>query len=289
MLQSSKNQSIRNLWEETKSHNALADSLLDHNNFKLASATLRDSQTLESLNHFLGLKSQGIMAKLVNDTVLPRNITLWKQVLDGFPDHIFNFVRKAMMSQLPTLHNLKLWSCSPSNLCPKCGLDQTNKHVLCNCRSPDALAQYTERHNNILEQIAKWIVPKLKDNHTLYCDLRVPGARQVCDLFRGPRPDLAIVSPSTIVIGELTVCHETNLQKSRDYKLNKYSNLDAAKVREFKSRRVLVNTIEVSTLGFVVAEPNFFKFGEIPSFDVSLIKDLCKSAILSSTGIYCNR
>src|SRR5207247_2517864 len=97
LLQSSKNQSIRDLWEETKSHNALADSLLDHNNFNLTSATLRDSQTLESLNHFLGLKSQGIMSKLVNDTVPPRNITLLKQILDGFPDHIFNFFRKAMM------------------------------------------------------------------------------------------------------------------------------------------------------------------------------------------------
>src|SRR5437867_8764766 len=254
-----------------------------------ASSILRESQAKESVSHFLGLKSQGVMSKTVSVSGLPKNIHLWKQVMDSLPDHIHNVARKAMTNQLPTLHNLKLWNCSPTNCCPRCGADQTNKHVLSNCSSSDALAQYTSRHNTILEIIAKWIVPKLKDNHTLYCDLRVPGARQVCDLFKGPRPDLAIVSPSTIVIGELTVCHETNLQKSRDYKLNKYSNLDAAKVREFKSRRVLVNTIEVSTLGFVVAEPNFFKFGEIPSFDVSLIKDLCKSAILSSRGIYCNR
>src|SRR6267154_227255 len=56
------------------------------------------------------------MAKTVSETVLPRNIQLWKQVMDSLPEHVFNFVRKAMMSQLPTLHNLKLWNCSSTNL-----------------------------------------------------------------------------------------------------------------------------------------------------------------------------
>jgi len=137
--------------------------------------------------------------------------------------------------------------------------------------------------------MAKWIVPQLKSNQTLYCDLRVPGARPVCDLFNGFRPDLAIVSSSKIVVGELTICHETNLQQSRDYKLRKYSNLEAARAGEFKSRSVLVHTIEVSTLGFVVAEPNFFKNGGIPQFDIPLLKELTKKAILCSRSIYNNR
>src|SRR6267154_802506 len=112
------------------------------------------------------------------------------------------------------IKNLKLWNCSPTNLCLKCGVDQTNKHVLSNCNSPDALARYTDRHNRILELIARWIVPLLKSNQSLYCDLRVSGARSICDLFNSLRPDLAIVSPTKIVVGELTVCHETNLQQS---------------------------------------------------------------------------
>ena len=193
------------------------------------------------------------------------------------------------MSQLPTLHNLKLWNCSSTNQCPRCGMDQTNKHVLSNCSSSDALAQYSSRHNCILELIAKWIVPQLKSNQVLYCDLSVPGARQVCDLFNRVRPDLAIVSPNKIVVGELTVCHETNLVKSRDYKLQKYSNLDVVRTEEFSRRAVLVHTIEVSTLGFVVAEPNFFKNGGIPNFDPLLVKELSRAAILSSRSIYVNR
>ena len=100
---------------------------------------------------------------------------------------------------------------------------------------------------------------------------------------------MAIVSPRKIVIGELTVCHETNLQKSRDYKLQKYVNLEAARASEFRSRPVSVHTIEVSTLGFVVVEPSLFTNGGIPSFDPNLIKDLSRAAILASKSIYNNR
>jgi len=289
LLHSSKNPNIRELWNMSRAPNILVDSLLEDRDIKQASSILRESQAKESVNHFLGLKSQGVMSKTVSVSVLPKNIHLWKQVMDSLPDHIHNFARKAMTNQLPTLHNLKLWNCSPTNCCPRCGADQTNKHVLSNCSSSDALAQYTSRHNTILEIIAKWIVPKLKQNQTLYCDLRVPGARQVCDLFNGPRPDMAIVSPRKIVIGELTVCHETNLQKSRDYKLQKYANLEAARASEFRSRPVSVHTIEVSTLGFVVVEPSLFTNGAIPSFDPNLIKDLSRAAILASKSIYNNR
>ena len=193
-----------------------------------------------------------------------------------------------MMNQLPTLHNLKLWSCT-DKLVPKCGVDQTNKHVLSNCSSPDALAQYTDRHNQVLELLVKWIVPQLKSTQILYCDLKVPGARQICDLFNGFRPDLAIVSPTRIVVGELTICHETNLQNSRDYKLRKYSNLEAARASEFKKHAVRVHTIEVSTLGFVVVETDFCKQAGVPCFDPSLTKDLGRSAIQSSRSIFCHR
>ena len=289
LLQSSKNQSIRELWEASKGHNILIDSLLDNRELNRASAILVDSQAKKSLDHFLGLKSQGVMAKIVQETVLPKNIQLWKQALDSLPDHVYNFTRKAMMSQLPTLHNLKLWNCSPTNLCPHCGLDQTNKHVLSNCNSPDALSRYTNRHNLILELIAKWIVPQLKSDQSLYCDLKVPGGRPVCDLFNGLRPDLAIVSPREITVGELTVCHETNLIKSRDYKLQKYLNLEAAVASEFRGRTVQVHTFEVSTLGFVVAEPNFFKNGGLPNFGPLFLKELSKTAILASKSVYHSR
>src|SRR6266516_1436412 len=162
LLHSSQNMSIRDLWESTKGPNILMDSLLDNNDLTKASAILRDSQAKESIEHYLGLKTQGIMSKTVSETVLPKNIQLWKQVMDSLPQHAYIFSRKAMQNQLPTLHNRKLWNLSASGACPRCGGDETNKHVLSNCGHRDALSRYTDRHNLILELIAKRIVTKLK-------------------------------------------------------------------------------------------------------------------------------
>jgi len=117
----------------------------------------------------------------------------------------------------------------------------------------------------------------------------VPGTKTVCDLFNGIRPDLAVVSPQKIVVGELTVCHETNLIKSRDYKLNKYSKIEAARASEFCRRPVQVCTIEVSTLGLVVAEPDFFKNSGILPFDPQTIKELAIAAVKLSKSIYHNK
>src|SRR6266516_8648 len=77
LLQTSKNLSIRDLWEVTGKPNARADSLLDNSDLRKASAILRDVQAKESIDNFLGLKSQGIMTKTVIESVLPKNIQLW--------------------------------------------------------------------------------------------------------------------------------------------------------------------------------------------------------------------
>ena len=90
-------------------------------------------------------------------------------------------------------------------------------------------------------------------------------------------------------MGELTVCHEINLFSSRGYKLNKYLNLSDAKSSAFRSYTVSVHTLEVSSLGFVVAEPNFFKLGKISTFSPKFTSELSKTAILASREIYCNR
>ena len=92
LLRSSKNPSIRELWEASKGPNVIVDSLLDSRDVKLASSVLRDSQVKDSLDHFLGLRSQGLMAKVVSETVLPKNIQLWKRVMDSL---------QSMFSTLP--------------------------------------------------------------------------------------------------------------------------------------------------------------------------------------------
>src|SRR6266516_5089300 len=74
LLHSSKNMSIRDLWESTKGPNIIMNSLLDNSDLTKASAILRNTQAKESIEHYLGLKTQGIMSKTVTEAVLPKNI-----------------------------------------------------------------------------------------------------------------------------------------------------------------------------------------------------------------------
>src|SRR6266516_3081075 len=54
LLQTSKNMSIRELWDASKRSNVLADSMLDDHDLNKALAILRESQHNESIAHFLG-------------------------------------------------------------------------------------------------------------------------------------------------------------------------------------------------------------------------------------------
>ena len=229
------------------------------------------------------------MSKIVGELIPLKHINCWKEAIEQLPTFAFNFVRKAMTNQLPTLKNLKIWGCSNTDICPLCGLTQTNKHVLSNCSAPEALARYLGRHNKILRLLADWIKPKLGGDWTLYCDLAIAGARHVSDLFIGSRPDLAIVNSTKILICELTVCHETNLESSRQFKLNKYSNISSAKSSLVKNHLVKVFTIEVTSLGFVAIDQNFLTEASLPRFNKPFLEDVTRTVIMSTHDIYAKR
>ena len=123
----------------------------------------------------------------------------------------------------------------------------------------------------------------------MYCDLAIVGARHVSDLFIGSRPDLAIVNSTKILICELTVCHETNLESSRQFKLNKYSNISSAKSSLVKNHLVKVFTIEVTSLGFVAIDQNFLTEASLPRFNKPFLEDVTKTVIMSTHDIYAKR
>jgi len=137
------------------------------------------------------------------------------------------FTRKALTSVLPTASNLVRWNRSKDPLCHRCsaGVPQTNKHVLSNCSSDVALKRYTKRHDDILLIIVAWLKSMLPSGYKLFADLTSTDCLPVCDIFTNVRPDIAICFSDNVVVLELTVCHETNLSKSRNYKLNKYINI----------------------------------------------------------------
>ena len=277
-LKNSRNTAIRELWSDTiHAHaNQNMDNRLISMDFQSASKQLTEEQSSASLTHFLGLESQGRASKIIGSVLPAQNINNWKVTLEKLPTFIFNFVRKAMTNQLPTLRNLQIWGCSPTDACPHCGRSQTNKHVLSNCSAPEALARYLERHNKILRLLVDWLKDKIGGGRewTIYCDLDVVGTRHVSDLFVGVRPDLAIVNSNKVLICELTVCHETNLEISRAYKINKYSNIASARSSMIKNHVVKVCTMEVTTMGFVALDPIFLKESSLPKLNKPALENI---------------
>src|SRR6218665_2829163 len=79
------------------------------------------------------------------------------------------------------------------------------------------------------------------------------------------RPDLGVMSDSTVSVLELTVCHETNLLKSRQYKLDKYSHLGQKLVNSHSSKTLEYFTLEVSTLGFMSDINEFLISANLPN------------------------
>ena len=122
-----------------------------------------------------------------------------------------------------------------------------------------------------------------------HAEVDPPLVKHISDLFIGCRPDLVIVSSNRISVCELTVCHETNLHVSRDYKLNKCANLASSRSSLVSQLPVKVYTIEVSTLGFVAAEPNFFKDCAVPFLSNTILTEIIKTTALASHDIYGKR
>ena len=84
------------------------------------------------------LESQGLPAKAVVENIDSRNILAWSGFVDGFPEALFNFARRAFQQQLPTAANLFRWKRSASPNCTLCGQEtpQTNQHMLSHCSAP---------------------------------------------------------------------------------------------------------------------------------------------------------
>ena len=103
------------------------------------------------------------------------------------------------------------------------------------------------------------------------------------------RPDIVLCKKSKILVLVLTVCHETNLQKSKLFILGKYENIGNCLQREFTHVPVSLFTVEVSVLGFVSDLKTFTKAAELPDLTTTTRSALSMKAITSSYDIYKQR
>ena len=146
---------------------------------------------------------------------------------------------------MPTAINLVKWGRIKDPLCPLCQKAQTNKHVLSNCSSKVALDRYKQRHDHALSILTDWFATVLKPGNVLHVDLDDSKHRPITEIFTSLRPDIVIVGHSSISAMELTICHETNLQKSKQYKTDKYAALSKECHHFYRNYSVKPETIEV--------------------------------------------
>ena len=69
----------------------------------------------------------------------------------------------------------------------------------------------------------------------------------VGDLFQSYRKDIAVARADSIyVLEQLTVCHETNMIHSHDYKKNKFKNIGRHGYTLAGDKKIVPHFIEVS-------------------------------------------
>ena len=91
----------------------------------------------------------------------------------------------------------------------------------------------------------------MKNGNKLFADFI--GFESTSSSFESSRPDACIVTANGEVLSlELTVCHELNFEKARDYKEKRYCDL--RRDLKINCTKFEISFIEISALGFVASE-----------------------------------
>ena len=224
----------------------------------------------------------------------------WRSYLWDIPQGILKFAINAGINTLPTLDNLRRWGKRVNDRCPFCGNTQTLLHVLSNCNVALDQGRYTWRHNSVLLTIIESIRPVLRDGFALFSDL--PGFLAPHGGVIPPdivttalRPDLFILNRESkeIVLFELTCPWDANIDRSHNFKEERYAPLVADLSRYFK---VYHFSVEISVRG-QVSKPNQTRFKSLAyrcchnSRTVSrdLVKKCSRASLLCSFSIFSAR
>ena len=232
------------------------------------------------------LSVQSIILSSLRAALPHPELSSWANHLMTISPTISSFARKALIRCLLTNANLHRWLRTKSPACPQCGQPETQTHVLNNCSPSAVQGRYTWRHNAVLKLISTHITPHLLPSDILLTD--IPGSRSPTELFTNILPDVTVIRDGSAHILELTCCAEVNFEKSKVYKLNKYSNPSSS------SKQLLsfhVHTLEVSSLGFVQSSgfKAFLNSLSLPSLSDSETRRLGEMSLRASFFIFCCR
>jgi zinc-binding in reverse transcriptase len=294
-LKNSSHSEMSDLWAETSTKSVVLDSIVNAHpsNYDAAIKALNKEREDDGWCHMQSLSLQGTLISAVSVALSKSAINKWSAQINKLSASLFKFVRKALQQQLPTAGNLKRWGKTMDPLCPLCAKIQTNKHVLSNCSSVVALDRYKSRHDAVLSLLAEWIVLSLKLGQTLHVDLTSDQYKPIGDIFLSLRPDIVIVDTECkkVTTLELTICHETNFEKSRQFKAGKYSNLSENLMENYSCFKIVSYTIEVSTLGFITNLKDFccITLNACKCLPESTCSKIITSVIANSFKVYCKR
>ena len=117
----------------------------------------------------------------------------------------------------------------------------------------------------------------------------IPNYNNPGNLFSLQRPDIVLKLGNKIYCIELTVCFETNFEKSRNYKKSKYENLgNYLTNRNWSLEKIFF--VEFSSLGFCSKEMiNLNRFLRNHEVDVKRMIKICSEVCIRTSYYLFNR
>ena len=242
----------------------------------------------DTWHNFVELKEQNVIIKHIVSTCPAKVITMWQSLIERLPNNIICFVRKALIFCLPNKSNLFRWKILESNECNMCKQAETQLHIFSNCSQ--YLNRYTWRHDSILNTILNKISRNTCDNIEIFADLENGNYPCTSDLFEHQRPDIVVKINDKVIVIELTVCFDTNTEKSRLYKQNKYENLRQQLLIQCNHFEILF--VEFTTLGFISKSSYvpFYRFLQNLGINQDrTIRKCMETAIRGTYFLFCRR
>ena len=240
---------MRELFEITSVKNIRNDSIVKRSaNAKVAKSTQIQNEIITSMTK---LKEQNTLLSSLQQNVTKTTIRHWNLLIKCLPSNIFNFCRKALIFSLNNNSNLARWKIPNSPNCDLCGKTQTQIHALNNCIGEINDGRYKWRYDSILKTILWYIFSS--NEYQVFAD--VEGYSSSAVFFASSIPDIVVINSDILYPVELTVCLETNFQKSRKYKMNRYKNMSNEVVGNYIVEKLF---IEISTLGFYTNDMKLF-------------------------------
>ena len=227
----------------------------------------------------------------------------WKSYLWAVPRGIVKFAVNSGLNTLPSADNLRRWGKRTSDICGICNQNskQTLHHILSNCSMALDQGRYTWRHDSVLRTLFDSVKGQLRDGFALFSDLIGHDAgggstfpRDIISTTQ--RPDMVVLSREQrkVFILELTCPWDLNVDRSHQYKMDKYASL----VNDLSSDGFSVDLfcVEVSVRGLITkANKARFKAFIHKITDLNrasgtkILISLSKAALVSSFAVFCAR